>query len=364
MAEKWQDYLYIGIPDMDLDGDRDLQDYWLYQDQLRRTNEERAPAEDDEDDDRWRDDPDDDDEDLDIDPDDYDSAEEYIEALEDAIFDKRMAASVRGFRTSAAGDFDDDEDDGLFDDPDDDDDDDDDVYIDPYVDEPREVMPEREKNGEEDGEGSEQYIRYRKAAAANALESAAKGEFYGIATKLVACRFIAESNALAAQYLTVNGTYLYAQAIKDHFKLPFDIPDEKDKAKTNFGSLLLFLAEDNVPNAIKIWEWCLDTFQPYMRYADNGSDITSSVLLSLRDYPDEFPAAIIKRMAASPSFAEKLITNCVGYLRSVVDLVLTAFECGHTETAKKIMECALANPASDITDKIEYIESCIDKCLR
>ena len=28
MAEKWQDYLYIGIPDMDHDGDRDLQDYW------------------------------------------------------------------------------------------------------------------------------------------------------------------------------------------------------------------------------------------------------------------------------------------------------------------------------------------------
>ena len=44
--------------------------------------------------------------------------------------------------------------------------------------------------------------------------------------------------------------------------------------------------------------------------------------------------------------------------------MLTAFECGHTETAKKIMECALANPASDVTDKIEYIESCIDKCLR
>lgn len=371
MAEKWQDYLYIGIPDMDHDGDRDLQDYWLYQDQLRRTNEERAPAEDDEDDDRWRDDPDDDDEDLDIDPDDYDSAEEYIEALEDAIFDKRMAASVRGFRTSAAGDFDDDEDydddeddDGLFDDPDDDDDDDDDVYIDPYVDELREVTSNGEKSGEEDGEGSEQYIRYRKAAAANELENAAKGEFYGIAEELVVCRFIVGSGALAAQYLTMRGIYLYAQAIKDHFKLPFDIPDEKDKAKTNFGSLLLFLAEDNVPNAIKIWEWCLDTFQPYMRYADNGSDITSSVLLSLRDYPDEFPAAIIKRMAASPSFAEKLITNCDGYLRSVVDLVLTAFECGHTETAKKIMECALANPASDVTDKIEYIESCIDKCLR
>lgn len=147
MAEKWQDYLYIGIPDMDHDGDRDLQDYWLYQDQLRRTNEERAPAEDDEDDDRWRDDPDDDDEDLDIDPDDYDSAEEYMEALEDAIFDKRMAASVRGFRTSAAGDFDDDED--YDDDEDDDDDygDDDDVYMDPYVDELREVTSNGEKSG-------------------------------------------------------------------------------------------------------------------------------------------------------------------------------------------------------------------------
>ena len=157
MAEKWQDYLYIGIPDMDHDGDRDLQDYWLYQDQLRRTNEERAPAEDDEDDDRWRDDPDDDDEDLDIDPDDYDSAEEYMEALEDAIFDKRMAASVRGFRTSAAGDFDDDED--YDDDEDDDDDygDDDDVYMDPYVDELREVTSNGEKSGEEDGEGSAIY---------------------------------------------------------------------------------------------------------------------------------------------------------------------------------------------------------------
>ena len=213
-------------------------------------------------------------------------------------------------------------------------------------------------------QGSAEYIQYRRAVAADRLKKAAAGNSSDGKDVLDRCRFIVKSQAPAARYLTVEGRYLYAQAVKDNFKLPFDIPDEKDSVKTEFDDLLIPLAEDNIPNSLKIWEWCLDTFRPYMRYSDDWDDITSLMLLKLYDdYPDGFPQAIIEHMAASPAFIEKLLLNCSGRLWSVSDLTVGALASGYTETAKRIMECAFANPLAEIEDKVSCIEECIDKCF-
>ena len=84
MEKNWKANIYYGIPDTDLDGDVDYVDRLNWENSQRSLNERHTP---DEDDDEWRDDIDEDDaEDLGIDPYDYDSADEYIEALEDADF--------------------------------------------------------------------------------------------------------------------------------------------------------------------------------------------------------------------------------------------------------------------------------------
>lgn len=474
MEKNWKDNIYYGIPDTDLDGDVDYVDRLNWEERQRSLNERHTP---DEDDDEWRDDIDEDDaEDLGIDPYDYDSADEYIEALEDAEFDMGLWGdelpdddSYDEFGDAEDDDDDYDDDDDDYDDSDYDDDDDHDfsnaksygaprvrvltgdsdswrrtaadgsafglypedfktkqeyeetlyavicesrgfanvrrtlsaqgsgrmqyrknaaikpkkavadgsvfgLYpenfktVEEYEEVLRAVMQTSRSGIHEHGaaavQGSAEYIQYRRAVAADRLKKAAAGNSSDGKDVLDRCRFIVKSQAPAARYLTVEGRYLYAQAVKDHFKLPFDIPDEKDSVKTEFDDLLIPLAEDNIPNSLKIWEWCLDTFRPYMRYSDDWDDITSLMLLKLYDdYPDGFPQAIIEHMAASPAFIEKLLLNCSGRLWSVSDLTVGALASGYTETAKRIMECAFANPLAEIEDKVSCIEECIDKCI-
>ena len=206
------------------------------------------------------------------------------------------------------------------------------------------------------------YIQIRKNNAKIELKRAEKGEFYGSNGELERCRFIATSKSIAARYLTVDGVYLYAQAIKDNFKLPFEIPDEKEEVETYFETLLQNLFEDNIAYAMKIWEWSIDTFMPYIQYADYKNDLTHAVLLSIGNYIEELPSVIVDHMIKNPCFIEKLILGCTDTLWCIEDFVVIALKAGHTEIAKKIMECAFANPNTDIEDKKRIVKSCIDEC--
>lgn len=85
--------------------------------------------------------------------------------------------------------------------------------------------------------------------------------------KLERSRFIADGKSVAARYLTVDFFYLYARAVNDHFKLPFGIVSEKDGTELEFISMLKYLVEDDPIYALEIWEWCLDTFMPFIKYA-------------------------------------------------------------------------------------------------
>ncbi len=214
----------------------------------------------------------------------------------------------------------------------------------------------------DDNKANYSYIQIRKNNAKIELKRAEKGEFYGSNEELERCRFIATSKCIAARYLTVDGVYLYAQAIKDNFKLPFEIPDEKEEVETYFETLLQNLFEDNIAYAMKIWEWCIDTFMPYIQYADYKNDLTHSVLLCIGNYIEELPSVIVDHMIKNPCFIEKLILGCTDTLWCIEDFVVLALKAGHTEIAKKIMECAFANPNTDIEDKKRFVKSCIDEC--
>ena len=206
------------------------------------------------------------------------------------------------------------------------------------------------------------YIQIRKNNAKNELKRAEKGEFYGEEEELVRYKFIATSKSIAARYLTTEGVYLYAQAIKDHFKLPFEIADEKDEIETYFETLLQDLVEDNAEYAMEIWEWCIDTFLPYIQYADYKNDLTHSILLDINNFIDEFPSIIVDYMVNNPDFIEKLILGCTDSLWCIEDFVVLALKGEHTKTAIDIMRCAFSNPHTSIGDKARFISSCIDEC--
>ena len=206
------------------------------------------------------------------------------------------------------------------------------------------------------------YIQIRKNNAKNVLKRAKTGEFYGEEIELERCNFIATSKSIAARYLTTEGVYLYAQAIKDHFKLPFEIPDEKDEIETYFETLLQDLVEDNTEYAMKIWEWCIDTFLPYIQYADYKNDLTHAILLDINNFIDEFPQVIVNHMVKKPDFIEKLILGCTDSLWCIDDFVVLSLKGEHIKTATDIMSCAFSNPHTNVGDKARFISSCIDGC--
>ena len=204
-------------------------------------------------------------------------------------------------------------------------------------------------------------ILSRRNDAIDKLMDGAKGYTYGV--DIPRCKFILKDEAIAARYLTVDGVFLYAQAIKDNFQLSFDLQDEYDERIMSFETLLQDLAEDNLEKAMNVWNWCLDTFMPHIQYVEYQSELTHSILLDLNNFIDEFPPYIVEYMHQKPSFIEKLIKQCIDTPWSVDDLTVIALKSGFFNTAKSIMECAFACKDVNVTDKARFIKTTIEACM-
>ena len=286
-----EDDLFDFTPDMDFDGDHDLEDYLLHEDLL----EEEA-----------------------------------------GLFEPSRS------------------DDADFDDDEDEDDSDGDFEISLCF------VPSVSVEEEEDDEDENlPYIERRKKEAREYLEDRSGWR----SVDMKRCKFIAFDESIAARYLTVSGVYLYAQAVKDHFKLPFDIPDELDCAETPFTTLLSDLAECDFELAVTVWEWCLDTFMPYIEYEEYKDELTSGVLLSWDDFDEAFWRGVVTRMVESPRFLKQLILQCMGNIWSVEELILLALEGGHIDTAKTILQYVFENPQSSVQEKKQYVNACISACI-
>ncbi len=138
-----------------------------------------------------------------VDPEDYETEDEYNEALAEARADD--------------DDYDDDNDDNDYDD----DDDNDEIDLSLYIEFPDTIK------------GSD-FPNKRRYNAACALE----GESLICCNEEEAarCRFILEKAdvVLAANYLSYEDGFLYAQAIKDNFALPVSLPDEDEAREFDF----------------------------------------------------------------------------------------------------------------------------------
>lgn len=355
------DDLFDFVPDMDLDGDHDLVDALIFEDILHEeekltTEKHRVTLEKfhvksaDEEDIFFE---------YGIDPDDYIIRQEYEEAVFEAKYGWRDLVDI-----SESVEYDIDPEDYETEDE----------YLQALEDaklENDETAIELKINvsfGETDFESFDydnalqtmDGIAFRHAYAEYKLKTA--DEEYDSQQEIDRYKFIVDSEDIAAKYLTVDGVYLYAQAIKDHFSLPFSVPDEKDEIETQFETLLQDLVENNPVEAIKIWEWCLDTFMPHIQYADYKNDLTHAILLDMGNFIDEFPSYIINYMVEKPSFIEKIILKCTDSLWCIEDFVVLAIQRGHIDTAKLIMTNAFLNPNTDVHDKARFIEACIQEC--
>ncbi len=343
--------LFGFAPDMDLDGDHDLVDALIFEDILREEHQNNTSTTLFDDD--WRIDCEDGSA-FNLDPDDFDTLDEYEEALEEARLsvDWRITCEDGSAYDLDPEDFD---------------------TLEEYEEALREAESfiivadidtpiKRNFDKSSSSSTSTDFIRDRKNSAKAELREAKKDNYWGEKEDIERCSFIATSNTIASSYLTTNGIYLYSQAIKDHFDLPFSIPDEIDCVQTHFETLLQDLAEDNPKNAIKIWEWVLVNFQPFLRYCTYANEITHGILLDLGNFPDDFVIEICNHMIGNSSFIDKLILNCSDTLWSVETFVCFALSHGDTDTAKRIINAMFNNPHNDVHDQKRIIENCIDEC--
>ena len=320
-----EDDLFDIFPDMDLDGDHDLIDFLILDDienEIQKEIEENSShhinvnLDDLDDDDIYIE--------YGIDREDYATREDYLEAVEQAI---RLANNDNIIEIKLSFSF---------------------------GNESTDEFDYDKRLDELDG------IEFRRAYAEYKLNSA-DPEFDTV-KEIERYKFIINGSILASRYLTVAGQFLYAQAIKDHYKLPFSIPDEKDGVETHFETLLQDLIENNPHQAMEIWDWCLDQFMPYIQYAEYKNDLTHAILLDTSNFIDDFTNHIVSYMNRKPLFVEKLILKCTDSVWCVGELVSLALLSGHTDTAQSIIKCAFSNTNTDVHDKIRFIEDCIDEC--
>lgn len=120
------------------------------------------------------------------------------------------------------------------------------------------------------------------------------------------CWFIVEDadHILAANYFSYKYGFLYAQAIKDHFKLPCSLPEEEETREMEFAEIMVKIARYDIPLSLEIWSWCLKQFLPYAEYDDDdaGNDLSVEVINRYYSFPDGYIAKLVHYMDENPEF--------------------------------------------------------------
>lgn len=176
------------------------------------------------------------------------------------------------------------------------------------------------------------------------------------------CQFILNSNTLAAQYLTVFNGFLYAQAVKDHFSLPISIPDEDDSIKTYFDDLIMEVAEEDPGLAVEIWGWCIKHFGPYAQYMTDHRTLYNSTMNSINQYPEAFLDIAARTIGADPEFCEGLLTKSIDFPYCCSPIIARALKNGLGKESSLMFIAAILNPAGKGQDMEELIDHIIADC--
>lgn len=176
------------------------------------------------------------------------------------------------------------------------------------------------------------------------------------------CKFILAADTVAGKYLTVYDGFLYAQAIKENFKLPVDVQDEDEEVKTFFDDLFLEIAEEDVALALQIWVWCIKEFGPYQKYMKNDWTLYNSVISSVDDYPEMFLDLAIKELGSNISFCQGVLTQNKQFPYGIAQFISRALELDLVKKAQVIFTAVAMNPAAKGKDMENLINSIISDC--
>ena len=127
------------------------------------------------------------------------------------------------------------------------------------------------------------------------------------------CKFMLSNHKkiVTANYMTWNGDFLFAQAVKDNFDFSkfenapdFHLREEDAHYKMTFIEVLQEIGKYDQNLAVTVWAWCLEQFLPYIRYA------SSWTINYMKIVPRNFEAtgpALIKYLEEDETFAKNII---------------------------------------------------------
>lgn len=176
------------------------------------------------------------------------------------------------------------------------------------------------------------------------------------------CQFILNSDTVAAKYLTVYKGFLYAQAVKEHFDLPINIPDEDESVITYFDDFIREVAEEDAKLAVEIWGWCIKQFGPYTQYMYDHRALYNFTMCSVDEYPDEFLNVAAQVIGNDPEFCDGLLTKSKDFPCCCSPIIIRALKNGLEKEASLMFIAAILNPAGRGKDIEELIDRIISGC--
>ena len=209
------------------------------------------------------------------------------------------------------------------------------------------------------------YDNIRQEEAARELERINKGTAYipSYSTKEIEkekYQFILEGKCIAAKYLTCGGDFLLAQAIKENFDVPVRIKDEDRHIKTTLCDLLLEIAEEDSHLAVDIWKWCLEEFGPYRKFNIKPFWLYNSVLYSSEKYHPDFTDIAIREFS-DEWFCKEVFENNPEFPSSPYRFISRALAIGEIDRAVDIFSASLSNIEATSQNKEIMVKCIIDK---
>lgn len=156
-------------------------------------------------------------------------------------------------------------------------------------------------------------------------------------------QFLVEGGCVAARYLTIHDGFLYAQAVKENFPLPIEVPDEDERPVTSLDELFLDLAEEDPALAVRVWAWMIQEFGPYPQYMDGTWMPFNGLLYLTFRFPPEFQEIALEELCQNSDFRRGLLETSPEF-PDVDAYIAYALSHGREDQAATLLQSALKNP--------------------
>ena len=156
-------------------------------------------------------------------------------------------------------------------------------------------------------------------------------------------RFLVEGGCVAARYLTLHDGFLYAQAVKENFPLPIEVPDEDERPVTSLDDLFLDLAEEDPALAVRVWAWIIKEFGPYPQYMDGVWMPFNGLLYLTFRFPPEFREIALEELCQNSDFRRGLLETSPEF-PDAGGYIAYALSHGREDQAATLLQSALKNP--------------------